>query len=112
MTKASCEAVFIWLAASSHDFGIRTLESLCNIESVLSHPNILILLSGTISLPKASIVPSLKMKSTQNLAAAMLFNGVAAGIVKPAIGNETEPNTAKTFVATVTSDHSFYCPVS
>ncbi|CAJ0553636.1 Ff.00g121480.m01.CDS01 [Fusarium sp. VM40] len=50
------------------------------------------------------------MKSTQNLAAAMLFNGVAAGIVKPAIGNETEPNTAKTFVATVTSDHSFYCP--
>ncbi|KAH6964131.1 hypothetical protein HG530_003408 [Fusarium avenaceum] len=49
------------------------------------------------------------MKSTQNLAAAMLVNGVAAGIVKPAIGNETEPSTAKTFVATVTSDYSFYC---
>ncbi|KAH7252291.1 hypothetical protein BKA59DRAFT_453515 [Fusarium tricinctum] len=40
----------------------------------------------------------------------MLINGVVAGIVKPAIGNETEPNTAKTFVATVTSDYSFYCP--
>lgn len=44
-TKASCEAVFIWLAASSRDLGINTLKSLCNIESVLSHPNILILLS-------------------------------------------------------------------
>ncbi|SPJ74660.1 uncharacterized protein FTOL_04391 [Fusarium torulosum] len=50
------------------------------------------------------------MKSTQNLVAAILINGVAAGMVKPAIRNETEPNTAKTFVATVTSDYSFYCP--
>jgi hypothetical protein len=52
------------------------------------------------------------MKSTQNLVAAMLINGVVAGMVKPAISNETEPNTAKTFVATVMSDYSFYCPVS
>ncbi|KAM0334919.1 hypothetical protein ACHAPQ_004737 [Fusarium lateritium] len=46
------------------------------------------------------------MKSTQNLAAAMLISSVTAAGIK----NETEPNTAKTFVATVTSDYSFYCP--
>ncbi|KAM0251963.1 hypothetical protein ACHAP5_001288 [Fusarium lateritium] len=46
------------------------------------------------------------MNLAQNLAAAMLISSVAAAGIK----NETEPNTAKTFVATVTSDYSFYCP--
>jgi hypothetical protein len=111
MIKTSHEAVFIWLAASSHDLGIRTLKSLCNTESVLSHPSTPINLPGTHLTVQNSIPQSFKMKSTHNLAAAMLIKGVAAGMVKPAIMNGTEPNTAKTFVATVTSDYSFYCPV-
>ncbi|EMT63890.1 hypothetical protein NOF04DRAFT_20482 [Fusarium oxysporum II5] len=57
------------------------------------------------------------MKIFQAFSAIVLIRGVAAGsfpmmspVPKPPFKNETEHATAKTFVTTITSDYSFYCP--
>lgn len=59
------------------------------------------------------------MKIYKAFSAVVFIRGITAGSVpvmspipKPPLKNETEHSTAATLVTTITSDYSFYCPVS